>query len=141
MTAKGPIQLFVATKAFILNKGKVLIIRESGKYRDGTHTGIFDLVGGRITPGQPFNKSLQREIREETSLRVKIGNPFFVSEWRPVVRGQQWQIIGIFFLCKALNTKVKLSRDHDAYKWIDPKSFKKERMIVNLHKVFKAYLN
>src|SRR5258708_5664220 len=73
------IKLFVATKAFIVYNGKVLILQESNKYTDGSNEGKFDVVGGRIVPGERFDESLLREIEEETGLEVKIGKPFFTS--------------------------------------------------------------
>src|SRR5258708_20961101 len=83
------IKLFVATKAFIVYNGKVLILQESNKYTDVSNEGKFDVVGGRIVPGERFDESLLREIEEETGLEVKIGKPFFVNEWRPVVKNER----------------------------------------------------
>src|SRR3990167_11245381 len=124
-------KIFVATKAFIVYNGKVLILREVNTYQDGTNIGRFDVPGGRLQPGQRFDESLLREITEETGLAVKIGKPFFVNEWRPVVRGEQWQIVGIFFACTAKSNNVVLSKDHDKFEWIDPKDFKKYNIIEN----------
>jgi len=133
-------KLFVATKAFIVFEGKVLILRESSKYEDGANTGRYDVVGGRMEPGQRFDESLLREIKEETGLNVKIGRPFFVNEWRPVVKNEQWQIVGTFFECIADTDKVVLSVDHDDYKWIDPIEFKNYKLIDNLIPAFESYL-
>src|SRR3989304_7237262 len=134
------IRQFVATKAFINFKGKILILRESTKYSDGTNSGKYDVVGGRGEPGQRFDESLLREIKEETGLSVKLGKPFYVGEWRPKVRGEQWQIVGTFFECFAKSNKVKLSEDHDNYQWINPKNFKKYNLIDNLKPAFESYL-
>jgi len=57
-------KLFVATKAFIVFNGKVLLIKESDNYAEGTNTGKFDVVGGRVELGQRFDESLLREIKE-----------------------------------------------------------------------------
>ena len=103
-------KIFVATKAFIIHKGKILLLKESSKYKEGANIGKFDIVGGRVEPGQKFNESLLREIKEETGLNVKIGKPFYVGEWRPSVNGEQWQIIGTFFECFAESDKVKLTQ-------------------------------
>lgn len=135
------IKLFVATKAFIVHNGKVLLLRESKKYNDGTNIGKFDVSGGRIEPGQRFDESLKREVREETGLEVEIGRPFFVNEWRPVVRGEQWQIIGTFFECFAATDQVILSEDHAEYVWIDPKDFRQYDVIENLIPMFESYLS
>jgi len=133
--------LFVATKAFIVHNGKVLILRESSKYEDGSNAAKYDVVGGRLKPGQRFDESLIREIMEETGMTVKIGNPFHVGEWRPVVKGMQWQIVGTFFECFADSDKVTLSEDHDDFQWIDPIEYQKYPMIENLKDAFEKYNN
>lgn len=66
------IKLFVATKAFIVKDGKVLILRESQKYEDGTNAAHFDLPGGRLAPGEHFAEALAREVKEETGLSVTL---------------------------------------------------------------------
>jgi 8-oxo-dGTP diphosphatase len=134
------IKIFAATKAFIVHNGKVLILKESSEYKDGTNAGRFDVVGGRVDPGQRFDESLLREIEEETGLKVKVGRPFFVNEWRPVVRGEQWQIIGTFFECFADSDKVNLSGDHQVYEWINPSDYKDYNLIENLVPAFESYL-
>ncbi len=134
-------KLFTATKAFINYRGKILILKESSKYSDGTNSGKYDVVGGRIEPGQRFDKSLLREIKEETGLTAKLGKPFYVGEWRPEVRGEKWQIVGTFFECASKTNRIKLSKDHDDYLWIDPKDYKKHKLIENLRPAFEAYLN
>lgn len=134
-------KMFVATKAFIVNNGKVLLLRESNKYQDGTNTGRYDVVGGRVEPGQRFDASLLREIKEETGLDVRVGRPFFVNEWRPVVKGEPWQIVGTFFECFTDNGNITLGADHDEYVWIDPKDFKQYNIIENLVPAFESYLD
>lgn len=134
------IKMFVATKALIIYDGKVLLLRESGKYVDGSNIGKYDVVGGRVEPGQRFDDSLLREIKEETGLSAKIGRPFYVNEWRPLVRGEQWQIVGTFFECFADSDKVVLSEDHDEYVWINPEDFHKYSVIENIAPVFESYL-
>jgi len=133
-------KLFAATKAFVVNKNKVLILQESTKYTEGTNAGRFDVPGGRVKPGERFDEGLRREVEEETGLKIKIGKPFFVNEWRPVVGGEKWQIVASFFECKSATDKVKLSKDHTDFQWIKPKDYKKYNLIPNLDAAFTAYL-
>ena len=135
------IKLFVATKAFINYQGKILILRESTKYLEGSNSGKFDVVGGRIKPGQRFDESLLREIKEETGLDVKIGKPFYVGEWRPKVNDEQWQIVGTFFECFSKSNKVVLSQDHDKYLWINSQDYQKYNLIENLKPAFEVYIS
>lgn len=134
------IRLFVAAKAFVVYQGKILILQESGQYQDGTNVGKYDVVGGRVKPGERFDDGLLREIKEETGLDVTIGRPFFVNEWRPVVRDEPWQIVGIFFACEATTDQVQLSEDHAAYQWIDPADYTQYPLIENLLPAFAEYL-
>ncbi|OGH69565.1 MAG: hypothetical protein A2754_04040 [Candidatus Magasanikbacteria bacterium RIFCSPHIGHO2_01_FULL_47_8] len=117
-----------------------MCLKESAKYVDGANRGKFDVVGGRLKPGERFDESLLREIKEETGLKVTVGRPFFVNEWRPVVRGEQWQIVGTFFECFAESDKVVLSDDHEEYLWIDPKDYRIYNFIDNLVPAFESYL-
>ena len=133
-------KLFVATKAFIVYNNKILILKESSQYKEGSNSGKYDVVGGRIKPGQRFDESLLREIKEETGLSVKIGKPFFVGEWRPVVNGEQWQVVGTFFECFADSDSVILSEDHEEFKWINPEEYQKIDLIDNLFQAFENYL-
>jgi 8-oxo-dGTP diphosphatase len=133
-------RLFVATKAFIAHQGKILILKESTKYKDGAHSGKFDLVGGRVEKGQNFKESLSREIKEETGLEVQIGRPICISEKRPSVKNEKWQIVVIYFECTTENNKVTLSTDHDEYKWIKAEEYKDHNTIKNDWPVYSEYV-
>ena len=138
---ENPIKLFVATKALIEKEGKILVLKESNKYSDGTQIGKFDVIGGRIEPGKTIETNLRREVLEETGIKeLTIGIPIFVNEVYPIIKGEQTQIIRIFFKCQTLEKNILLSEDHDEHKWIDPKNYKNERLIENLYPVFEEYL-
>src|SRR3989338_8203780 len=134
------IKLFVAMKAFIVHQGKVFLLRESSHYGDGSNLGKYDVVGGRVKPGERFDAGLLREIEEETGLKVKMGNAFCVNEWRPVVRGEQWHIVATFIECFADSKEVALSIDHDDYIWIDAQDYTQYPIIETNWPAFEAYL-
>ncbi|MBI4426739.1 MAG: NUDIX domain-containing protein [Candidatus Kerfeldbacteria bacterium] len=96
MTKKSGITLCIAIKAFIVFEGKVLIVREAPTNPVGTNAGKFDVVGGRLAPGERFDETLRREIREETGLTVERGQPFHVAlvatsrAWRTVA--DYWRV-------------------------------------------------
>lgn len=118
--------LRVAAKAVITNdKGQVLIVRESGTYEDGTNIGSYGIPGGRLNVGEAYEDGLKREVKEETGLTVEPLYPIYVGEWRPQIKGVPHQIVAIFTVCKAKTKEVKLSEEHDDYKWINPRQVSK----------------
>lgn len=136
-------KLLVATKGVVAYRGKILIIRESAAYDEGTRVAEYDLPGGRITPGEDLSRALAREVREETGLEVTVGTPFFANDAtpRPIVRAEEWHIVRIFFACTTDRDTVEMSNDHDDYRWIDPRTYRDHGIISNLYPAFEAYLH
>ncbi len=140
MTNDLPVRLFLATKAFIRHKDRVLILRESNKYIDGVQTGKFDVPGGRMTVmGEHFIDSLKREVREEAGLTIRNISSFFVNEFRVTKKDEIWQIVAMYFKADSDTDQVILSEDHGEYAWIDPGKYRDYPMIENLCAVFDAY--
>ncbi len=65
--------------------GKVLMIQKGR----GPYTGLWDLPGGKIEPGEAFEEALRREFDEETGLNVLSHEPLCVSEYQC-----QWEFEG-----------------------------------------------
>lgn len=131
----------IATKALIVNvKGEILILREASTYEEGTNVGRYHLPGGRLNPGEKFLDGLKREVDEEAGLKIEIGKPIYVGEWRPIIKGVQNQIVAIFFICKPLTDKVRLSEEHDDYKWVLPNEIKKYDVMSPEDKVIEEYI-
>ena len=83
----------------------LLLVRQNGK---------LDLPGGRVEVGETVQSALQREIKEETGLKVKIHDP--VEEWSFYKTPDQL-IKGITLECDYLDGKVKLCCEHKRYFW------------------------
>ena len=133
----------IACKAFIVHEGRVLILRESSKYEEGTNAGGYDFPGGRLEPGEHFEDGLRREVREEVGLEIEIGKPIYVGEWHPVIKGEEVQIIALFFECAAKSGEVKLSQDHDDYKWVplDGEEYKNYKLVPPNDIILQEYID
>ncbi|MDD5396795.1 MAG: NUDIX hydrolase [Candidatus Moranbacteria bacterium] len=135
------VKQFISTKAFIVHQNRVLIIREADAYEDGVGAGKYEIPGGRVEPGEPFDAALLREINEEVGITsLIIHKPFFVGEYRPIIRDEQWQVVGIYFECSTDTDKVVLSKDHDSYEWIDPRSYEDYPLKSTSQKAFAEFL-
>lgn len=110
----------IATKAIIEHEGKILLLREAATYGDGTQRGRWHVPGGRVELGEHFEAALRREVQEEAGLEIEIVRPILVGEWRPTIKGEPNQIVGIFFLCRTTAHEVTLSTEHDGYQWVSP---------------------
>ncbi len=110
-----------AAKAFIVEEGKVLILKR--RPNDAHKPGAWDLPGGRLEPGESPFDGLKREAREEASLEIEIVMPLDVHHF---VRDDEQKITLMIFLCKLVSGEVKLSEEHTEYKWLDLNSKSEE---------------
>lgn len=100
----------LAEYGIILDKDKFLMLRFS---REANVSEKWIFPGGRMDISDTPTMALKREVKEETKLKVKILNPVDVAMWG---KGED-ERYAIFFLCKLINGDVKLSKEHQEFKW------------------------
>ncbi len=105
-----------ATKGIIFKEGKVLLITKSDE--EDVNPNTVDIPGGRLEFGEMPVESLQREIMEETSLKVEVGRP--TRCWSFVKKEKGFQLVGVTFYCRFIEGVEKLSHEHDSFIWVDP---------------------
>lgn len=98
--------LWDGVKGIIRKNGQILVLVKPN--------GTLDLPGGRVENGETAQSALQREINEETGLKVEIHNP--VEEWS-FYKTPDRVIKGITFECAYLEGSVKLCSEHKRYFW------------------------
>ena len=108
----------VSQKAIILNKeGKLLAVHRTETAPSNANR--WDFPGGGINFKEDAIESIKREIKEETNLEVEDADPFdVIAEW---FENGNWVTIG--YVAKAKSKEVKLSYEHDEYKWVTPEEF------------------
>lgn len=102
-------RLEFGVKALILRDDKFLVMHNNGIKAD-----LWELPGGRMEFGETAEETLKREIMEETGLIV---SPIKLLDTWNLIKVDR-QITGIIYLCSIEEGVVKLSDEHDAYKWI-----------------------
>ncbi len=116
----------VGQKAFIEKNGKVLVLNDP--------LAGLDFPGGKIQEGEAKESdadslidALKREVREETGLEIEVFEPFYV--WYRNFRMKNHRNYGkevylVAFRCKYVSGEIKLSEEHDKFRWVDKNSYR-----------------
>lgn len=131
---------YIAGRALIFCKDKILIIRESASHKGNTNVGKYDLPGGKISPGEKYQDGLKREVKEECGIDIEIGDHFFIGEWYPVINNKKIQIIGVFSKCLTSSDKIELGTSHDDYQWIPVAEYRNFPLIDPISEAMESYL-
>ena len=132
-------KLFIGAKALIVHEGKVLLVREAA-YDEGVSTGMWDVPGGRINPEEPILEGLQREVTEESGLKIEPGAAPGVFETFPEIKGEVCHVVRVFYKAKALTTDVVLSQDHDTYEWVTLEDLEGKVLVSSLEELIHKVL-
>ena len=126
----------VAVHAFIKRKDGKFLVTKRSPINDFLPN-LFDLPGGTVEFGEDPDKALEREIFEETSLKVKIDRPVYLYSQVQKERHQIW----IIYECEYKGGEIKLSpEEHNEYKWVNLEEAKNIPTIIFLQELLK-YLN
>ena len=132
-------KLFVGAKAVVVRDGKILLLRESTEYDEGTEAGKWDVPGGRIDDGESVRDGLVREVKEESSLDVIPGKAIECFDNFPVIKGEECHIVRVYFFATEHEEKsVVLSQDHDQFDWVDPADIRDKVLASDVEKVLAA---
>ncbi len=108
----------IGIKALIKEDGKILVLKDAGRYSG------YDLPGGKVDEKESYEQALKRELNEEIGLkRFKLGKLLYIFE-REDYKEKGISLMLIFFEVFADKFDVKLSNEHNDYRWISKKDFK-----------------
>lgn len=103
----------VGQKAIVQNfSGKILILQRSKKAGGGDK---WSLPGGGLEEGENLLESINREMIEETELKVTDFKQYSSRIYKNA-EGELILIIG--YLCESDTNEVKLNWEHKDYKWV-----------------------
>ena len=112
-------EIGVYTKALIMYESKVLIIKRSNYTSFGE--GEWDIPGGGLKFGESLHDCLNREIKEETGLTVRIDKLLYAVT---NVVNPSAQTVGLVYLCHADTNVVTLSHEHTDFIWATQEQLK-----------------
>lgn len=117
-------ELQVGVKVLLKNsEGKFLLLERSiEKYPDVPEGQRWDIVGGRIEAGSALLKNLEREIMEETGLKLHKKPKLIAAQDIFAANGRH--IVRITYLGETGGGEVRLDEDHTAYKWLNLEEIK-----------------
>lgn len=119
MNNKTVIQKIVLA-AVIINDNKILIVQRNNE--EDVFPGMWELPSGKREPLESSEKALYREVKEEVGLGIEIICALSVFDYQAEKESEIRDSTQINFLVKPKgHPKIKLSSEHQAFRWIDKK--------------------
>jgi len=109
---------YKAVKALIRYKNKFLLLK-----KEDFIGGEYDLPGGRKNPQEDDESALEREVKEETGLKIKIVK--LLNSWSLDLPEKGIHLDGKTYLCESYSDKVKIGEEHSGYIWVTKECLKK----------------
>ena len=108
-------QILTVVAAIIKLDGKYLITKRPAKTHMG---GFWEFPGGRVKDGESYTVALERELLEETNLKIKVGDLF-----QDISHEYEDRIIHLLFYNSIITSGKPLPLECDEIKWISPNEF------------------
>lgn len=109
------IERFVAAALLVRKNGVLLLRRKPEEFMGG----LFELPSGKVEPGETLIGALEREVKEETGLRIKAVQAYLGCFDYQSGSGKPTRQFN--YSATIFPGKPKLSpMEHDMYKWISP---------------------
>lgn len=105
----------MAVKAIVYDRtGRCLALRRDP--RSNLYPGQWDLPGGKVDDGESFDAALQREVFEETGLRLELMG--VIGAWHRVLP----KVTSVLLVLEARRRpgRVRLSPEHSEFRWVSP---------------------
>lgn len=114
-------KLYEARKALVIDGNKILLLKLNiSKLQLGydPSLGAWEIPGGRIKGGESDEKTIKREVMEETGIDVNVERELNTFEFSP---RQDVTIHCKSFLCRPLSKEVILNdpeQQHESFAWV-----------------------
>jgi len=135
MTERRGIRVVLMSKVVVTDPdGRVLVLRRS--HTDPRRPLTWDLPGGLVDQGEDPNVTAQRELQEETGLTADT-----LTLKSAGSRNEGEYVIMLTYLAHTAATDIKLSFEHDQYRWIKPETVHELDMPAGYQRAVRAALS
>lgn len=126
----------VVLAAVIMKNKKVLILQRSSN--EEIFPNMWELPSGKKEFLENSEKCLKREVKEETGLDIKVLFPISIFDYQIEKPNEIRDSTQINFLAKPTKKqKIKLSKEHQKFAWIEEKQINKYKLSKKTKKVIK----
>lgn len=106
----------VAALVWSPEENRYLLLKRSEK-KDFA-AGVWECVTGRVDQGESFEEALQREVREELGVEVRIEfllgtTHFYRGETKP-----ENELLGVVYVCSLREGNVRIGEEHSEFRWV-----------------------
>lgn len=127
----------VAAHGLIKKDGKYLATRRP--IDDDYMPNLWDTPGGTINFGEKIIDALNREIKEETDLTVKVSDVIFCYNHLSGEERHQFELV---YSCDYIGGEIKLDpQEHQEYRWVTLEEMESLPKIEFLEELFKFLKN
>lgn len=117
---EGRFQIGIGAIIEHIESEKILLLHRSPNIEFSSNK--WDDVGGRMNQFENPEKTLQREVNEETGIiNFEVVKPIDVSHYFRGEKKAENEMIVINYWCRTSESKVYLSEEHDDFRWVSPK--------------------
>ena len=96
--------------------GAILLLKRAAT--DDTLPGLWEIPGGSLEFGEDPWEGKAREVLEETGIELELGSLVdYTNESDPEKNSQ---FVRLIFWADGFEQPVQLSKDHEAFIWVDP---------------------
>lgn len=117
-------RVLLVNRCLVEKDGKILIIQRAAN--DSYEANKWEIPGGKLEIGDDPSYSIETEVLEECNLYVKITSPKYFVETKVAREGKYegLPIVNIVGEAKVIGGQIKLSHEHQDYRWIKPEELK-----------------
>lgn len=137
-----------AQKAFIVNNGKILLVKKSAN--DPYHPNEWEVPGGRMEFGEQLDEHIKREVKEEVGLDIIPGEPFAMWTWILEKKDSSGainksQVVAVGSRCEAVNYNIDESgRVSDDYladsEWVPIQNVLSYKLISDIRPIMEMFV-